>query len=308
MAILTTAADPRAGRTRERAPASATKSLAHYLTRPLLATGPLIFGASVCAMLVTAWLQRHEGYLTAESGIGYWLGIAGAVIMLLLLTYPLRKRFASFSRIGRVASWFRLHMVLGILGPMLVILHTNFKLGSLNSRLALFTMLVVVTSGIIGRYLYAKVHRGLYGQHAAMRDVLGDITALRAGLGQALGDDPSITEELEAFAPARERTASVLTGLWSCLTSAPRTQAARRRILRRARYLLRNDARMTASGCRRALRQIRRHLRIYFAAVRKAERLALFERIFGLWHHLHMPLFILLVLTVTLHIVAVHRY
>ena len=48
-------------------------------------------------------------------------------------------------------------MVLGILGPTLIILHSNFKIGSLNSRLALFTMLVVVASGIVGRYLYSQV-------------------------------------------------------------------------------------------------------------------------------------------------------
>lgn len=80
--------------------------------------------------------------------------------MLLLILYPLRKRFRILHGLGRVTSWFRIHMVLGILGPTLIILHSNFKIGSLNSRLALFTMLVVVASGIVGRYLYSQVHKG----------------------------------------------------------------------------------------------------------------------------------------------------
>jgi len=35
--------------------------------------------------LISAWLNRDESYLTPESGLGYWLGIRGASLMLLLL-------------------------------------------------------------------------------------------------------------------------------------------------------------------------------------------------------------------------------
>lgn len=312
MATLTTGAMPRSNdgmrSSRSRPEARQTNGFAHYITRPILNAGPLLFASAVIFVLLTAWFYRDEGYLTAESGTGYWLGIIGGVIMLLLIAYPIRKRLPGYQRLGRIASWFRLHMIFGILGPSLVVLHTNFKLGSLNSRLALFTMLIVVASGIVGRYLYAKVHRGLYGQHAALRDVLTDITALKIGLEAALGNDGEIVAQLEAFAPTPDRAQSVLSGLASCLTSGLRTSAARSRILRRAHLRLRAEGQLPAKARRRLERDLRGHLRLYFAAVKKAERLALFERIFGLWHHLHMPLFILLALTVTLHIIAVHRY
>ena len=208
---------------------------AHYLARPILNSGPLVFAAVIASVLVLAWINREEGHLTAENGLGYWLGIAGGVMMLLLVAYPMRKRFASLARIGRVAMWFRLHMVLGILGPALVVLHTNFKLGSLNSRLALFTMLVVVASGIVGRYLYAKVHRGLYGQQAELRDVLADITVLKQSLGAAFANDEAISSELEAFALRARHTGTVVSGLTSCLTSELRTRRSRGRIMFRAR-------------------------------------------------------------------------
>ena len=48
--------------------------------------------AIVAVVLGYAWTQRNEGHITAEYGIGYWLGITGATMMLLLLLYPLRKR------------------------------------------------------------------------------------------------------------------------------------------------------------------------------------------------------------------------
>jgi hypothetical protein len=105
--------------------------------------------------LLLGWYKSEDGDITPETGTGYWLGIAGASALLLLLVYPLRKRIRSLRSLGSVSAWFRLHMILGIIGPTLILFHSNFKLGSLNSNVALFSMLTVAASGLIGRYLYA---------------------------------------------------------------------------------------------------------------------------------------------------------
>jgi hypothetical protein len=281
-------------------------------TRPFSRLAPAAFASATAATLVFAWIEREEGYLTADSGTGYWLGIAGAGIMLMLFAYPLRKRLRALHRIGRVANWFRFHMVFGIIGPTLVVLHTNFKLGSLNSRLALFTMLLVVASGIVGRYLYAKVHRGLYGKHVELRDVLDDILEVTHHLGTHLFTHPRIQEELERHVPKiTSEPSSFLTSFVSAATAGPRTRASHRRIMREIRKSLssRNARYSSTRRQRRAeLREIDNQLRIFFAAARKAERFAFFETLFGMWHHFHLPLFILLALTVTIHIIAVHLY
>ena len=283
-------------------------SYAHYLMRPILQLGPLLFAAAVTSTIAFAFIERDEGHLSADKGLGYWLGIAGAVIMLTLIGYPLRKRLRSLRTAGRVANWFRLHMILGIIGPAFVILHTNFKLGSLNSRLALFTMLVVVASGIIGRYLYAKVHKGLYGKQAQLRDVLGDVASLRQGLGAEFAALTGIESELGRYVPKENAAPSSLwTGLFSALTAGQRTRFSRRRILRHARLKLASQQ-LPGRQRRAFIKDVDGQLKVYFAAVKKADRLAFFERLFGMWHHLHVPLFILLILTVTLHVIAVHRY
>ena len=59
---------------------------------------------------------------------------------------------------------------------------------------------------------------------------------------------------------------------------------------------------------RKRVRDVRKLLRQYFAAVNKAAAFAFYERLFALWHVLHMPLFILLVLAAIVHVVAVHLY
>ena len=123
--------------------------------------------------------QQRRRSSDARDGHGYWLGIAGASAMLLLLLYPLRKRMKSLRGLGSVGGWFRLHMVLGVIGPALILFHSNFKLGSLNSNVALFSMLTVAASGLIGRYLYGRVHLGLYGRRAEIEELLTDVDNLK---------------------------------------------------------------------------------------------------------------------------------
>lgn len=288
-----------------------TVNLDHYVSRAFLQIGPVVYVSVIVAVLAFAWIERNEGYLAADSGAGYWLGIAGASVMAFLILYPLRKRFKFLNWTGRIASWFRVHMFFGILGPTLVVLHTNFNLGSLNSRLALFTMLIVVASGVIGRYLYSKVHKGLYGAHAEMRDIYGDLAILKDSLGAQLGHDEAIEKELERYLPSQDAVGSVAAGLVSAVTARSRTSRSRRQVIGIVKSHVKKApqfARWSRSQRRQHVKAIDGHLRIFFAAVKKAERLTFFERLFGLWHHLHVPLFVLLFLTVVIHIVAVHRY
>ncbi len=91
-------------------------------------------------------------------------------------------------------------MILGLVGPALILFHSNFQLGSVNSNVALFAMLIVAASGVVGRYLYAKIHLGLYGRKAAVREILADVDALKRLLGDGVPASRRIVGELNAFA------------------------------------------------------------------------------------------------------------
>ena len=177
----------------------------HYATRPWSRIAPTVFGAGLVGVLLIGWLNRDQDYLTPESGLGYWLGIAGAGMMLLLLLYPLRKRLVALRTVGSVAFWFRLHMVLGLIGPALILFHSNFKLGSLNSNVAMVAMLIVATSGIVGRYLYGQIYLGLYGRKAEVRDILADIEIMKHALGDGLPSGDRIVETPECVREASQR-------------------------------------------------------------------------------------------------------
>ena len=99
--------------------------------------GTLLYTLITITLLYLGWQNRDFSYLNAEYGTGYALGIIGGVMMLLLYLYPARKQWRPMRRMGPVKYWFRMHMILGVVGPVTVIFHSNFRLGSLNSSVAM---------------------------------------------------------------------------------------------------------------------------------------------------------------------------
>ncbi len=273
---------------------------------------PLLFATGLAAGLVTGWLNRDEEYLVPGSGTGYWLGIAGAAMMLLLLLYPLRKRVRLRGWIGSVAFWFRLHMLLGLVGPALILFHANFRLGSLNSNVALIAMLTVAASGIVGRYLYGKIHLGLYGRKAAVQELLAQAQAVENSLRDELPGDAGIVAQMHAFAQrAGAMRTGILIGCWTLPALAIRAAITRRRLQREAYRLIKTEGKRR--GWSRRLRAQHRKaigklVRLHLAAVRKAAAFAFYDRLFGLWHVLHLPLFIILIFAAGIHVVAAHLY
>ncbi|MDG2277117.1 MAG: hypothetical protein P8L31_04105 [Pseudomonadales bacterium] len=279
-------------------------------TRHKLLTGSM-YGLVVCIILL-GWFNADLNYLRARDGLGYGLGIAGTTLMTLLLLYPMRKRMKAFSGWGSVKYWFRTHMVFGVVGPVLIIFHSNFDLGSLNSRIALFCTLIVAGSGIVGRYLYAKLHYGLYGQSASLVSLRGDMTSIRDGDTAIAKLLPTINSELNEW---EDRVLVANSGFFSSLVHAATLEVSSRlrayRVVRQARSSLHQLSQMSelvGEHEKRLWQNVRRHVHQRASLLRKFAQFRTFERLFSLWHIVHYPLFILLVLAAVVHIVAVHMY
>ena len=289
-------------------PASGRRADAPLRAAPL----ELLFYLLVAAALFAGWRMREEEHLTAESGVGYALGILGTVLMLLLLLYPLRKRVRVMRNWGAIKHWFQAHMILGVLGPALILFHSNFHTRSLNSRVAVFSMLLVATSGFVGRYLYSKIHYGLYGR-------LLTLTELKEGIEHDMNDAtlllrcaPELQRRLLAFdAAILTPGPSLLQNLWRFLTIGLRTRWTRLRLFRGLERAIRLAARSegwSRSERRRRRKQARCHISAHMIAAHRVARFALYERLFALWHLLHTPLFVMLLITVAVHIIAAHLY
>jgi hypothetical protein len=273
---------------------------------------PTVFGAAVVVALWLGWVNRGEYGLTPVSGLGYWLGIAGGSLMLILALYPMRKRMRALSAIGSVAFWFNAHMVLGIVGPVLVLWHANFKLGSFNSSVALIVMLVVAGSGVIGRYLHSKVNSGLYVHKAEARNVTADADELRGFVGAGPQVAERMVAELNAFA---QFGTAVPNGVLAALVRLPlvawRGAVVYNRLRSYARRVIAVEGKRRGRS-RKVQRQqldgVTEFLTEYIGAAKRAATFAFYERLFRLWHVFHVPLYILLIVVALLHVYASHYF
>jgi hypothetical protein len=156
----------------------------------------ILFAAACVALAVMGMRANLERFITPEKGLGYALGIIGGSAMILLLLYPARKRLAWLGPIGTVKAWFQIHMVLGIVGPLLVLFHANFRTGATNSNVALFCMLVVSGSGLVGRYFYSRIHSEFYGKQANLAELRERVARLQQ-VSAALAFVPDLAGRLQ---------------------------------------------------------------------------------------------------------------
>lgn len=251
--------------------------------------------------------MREVGHINAESGLGYALGIIGGVLMLLLLLYPLRKRKKSLRKLGPVKYWFNIHMVFGVLGPVMVLFHSNFSLGALNSNIALFSMMIVASSGFLGRYFYSRIHHGLYGSKATIQEFQQESNWIYDQLVKETGYFSQLGRELKELEEASERASQG----WLCFITAPlfslNAQLKSKQLLKQCRIVMRQEINDTEIF-HKQYSITKKNMRAYAIALRRASALSLYQRLFSAWHVLHFPLFIMMVITSIFHVVAVHMY
>ena len=140
-----------------------------------------IIVTGVISVLLFSWLGFlvHRAPRFAGSGIGSAIGIAGALLMLVPLAYPIVKRIPFFkSRITphiSMRSWLTVHVYSGILGPLLGIIHAGHKFDSWLGITLTATMLLVVVSGFVGRYLLSFVNQDVRDQLLLLQTARGDL-------------------------------------------------------------------------------------------------------------------------------------
>lgn len=261
-------------------------------------TSALSFGSALL-LLNWGWNHRDRYYLSAEEGFGYALGIVGGTLMLLLALYPLRKHARWMQGWGAVRHWFRMHMVFGIAGPLAILFHCNFSTGATNSNVALYSMLVVASSGLVGRYLYSRIHEGLYGRHIELGELRRAWTDARARLDLHAHHLDAIGSAIDAFERPLQDVA-FRSGLWRL----PLVSWRRRAIERRAMRTLAASALSAQTERDETLELLRRRL----TGAAAVYRYHAFDRLFAWWHLLHLPLYLMLIVTGVVHVVAVHMY
>ena len=217
------------------------------------------------------------------------LGIIGGSMMLTLLLYPVRKHVRLFRQLAPVRYWFRIHMLLGVAGPVLILYHANFGLGAINSNVALICMLIVSGSGLFGRFFYSRIHEGLYGQKIEFGDLRKSLEDIHAHIETVSAETGRMMRTLEQQAIQPK----------NLLLAVPRMLWFRMRVF---------NARRRANSILKSHNQFSQELDQYFDKLVRLAHFSVYERLFSLWHVFHIPLFFLLVISGIVHVIAVHIY
>ncbi|MBK7048779.1 MAG: hypothetical protein IPO18_01090 [bacterium] len=135
----------------------------------------------------------------AAGRVGHGVGILGSFMIVLLLLYSLRKRMRVLQRAGQLPIWLRYHIFLGIAGPILITLHTAFKVGGLVS-VSYWSMVAVALSGFFGRYLYQQIPRNVLGETLDVAEIEARNEALLVELSMNHNMDDRAATVLEDLA------------------------------------------------------------------------------------------------------------
>lgn len=268
--------------------------------------------ATLVLLVAVAWLNSRLGIVRIDHDANYWVAVAGGSMMALLFVYPLRKYVRAFQRLGQVKWWFWLHLSLGIAGPWLIVVHSDFHVGSLNAAVALFSMVAVVGSGVVGRFLSVRIHRGLDGERTSLEQLRTRAGLVESDARSKLRFAPTVEARLLAF-EQRELQARPgwLTPLRQALVLPLQRWITYRRCVAELHARLDELAQRqawTPQQRRERARKSRKLVDRYLDAVVRVAQWTAFARLFALWHVAHLPFVYLLVISAVVHVVAVHAY
>lgn len=236
------------------------------------------------------YLPEHQ-LLRPSGTVGLTLGVAGVASMLMTLPYYIRKRVRALQHLGTPTQWLEVHIFFGIVGPVLITLHTSFKFNGIVS-VAYWLMMTVWASGFVGRYLYVRIPKTIRGAELSFTQVEEQLTRSQQQL-QAIAPPPAVQLELEAFeaavSPARGRAPGAIDLFFGELRVRARLMLLRRHLRAAGVDIAAITAVVDAAAERATL----------------ARRLAHLQRtrhLFELWHVFHRPLVVGLFVIVALHV------
>ncbi|MDD8017469.1 MAG: hypothetical protein PHP42_03775 [Bacteroidota bacterium] len=238
----------------------------------------------------------HERYEQLKpSGIeSHGYGIVGSAMVIIgVVMYSTRKRIRAMSYIGKIKYFLEFHIFLCLLGPMLILYHTTFKFGGLVA-VSFWSMTAVVLSGVVGRYLYVQIPKGIHGNELTIEDMEADTVHLYHQLIADYGLDVIDLQKIDALAkPKNERESSVL----ALLTFFIFSDITRRQQLRKIVFHLHGK-----SVKHETIKKITHIANERIKLLRRIHFLEQLKNLFHYWHVVHLPFTIIMFIILFVHI------
>jgi hypothetical protein len=238
--------------------------------------------------------------LDSSGPVGLAFGLAGAALFLYLWLYPLRKRLPALRRLGSVGTWLQLHILAGLALPLVVAVHADWHFTGLIG-LGYAGMVLVVLSGVAGRYLYSHIPRRQDGVELSREGVASERRALLTRIAATTGLDP--TEVGRTLHPGPGPGDG--RGIAGTLARLVAGDLARRREMRELSHRWSQPRPGLPAPDPHALAEAVRLARREVALEQQVRMLEATHRVFAWWHVAHLPVAITVFLTILVHIVVV---
>jgi hypothetical protein len=273
---------------------------------------------SIIAYLVNSPRDPPNG----GTWLGYTLGTIGALLIVWLMWFGVRKRsFRSGS--GSAVGWLSAHVWLGITLILVATLHTGFQFGKNVHTVAYVLMCVVVGSGIWGVYTYIRYPELMAKARGNVsRDTLFD--QIRECDQKALSIASQLDVEIHDTVAEAIRRTHVGGGLWTQLRGADESTLL---IPRRAKsggitsrmvdnrgqrslieMLAERQAVSTDAAEAARVQSLLEAVGSKAELLRKIQRDIQLQGLLQFWLYFHLPLSFALLAALAIHIVTVFIY
>ena len=231
--------------------------------------------------------------LFKPSGLfGHGLGIVGTLLIVFgVFSYMARKRYRFLSRFGRLKNWLEFHIFLCVLGPIMILFHTAFKFGGIVS-ISFWSMVVVVASGIIGRYIYLQIPRTIEGRELSLNEVKEMKSDVDLNIKSRYNLDDasynsilkyvnvnSLYENKNLIYRIISKHAGDIQRIWGLKKALRKNKLSKKRI-KQVTKLVKNEISLS----------------------NKIERLQTMQRLFKYWHIAHLPFALIMLVIMVIHV------
>ena len=220
---------------------------------------------------------QHD-WFKPSGAYGHGLGIIGTLMIFIGVTlYIARKRYNFMGKVLRLKYLLEFHIFLCTLGPIMVLFHTAFKFGGIVS-VAFWSMVAVVLSGVIGRFIYIQIPRTIEGRELSLREVKGMKTDLSKVLDEKFNLDQTTIQLFVSFTEARkdEQGKVTISGLKKALKQSNVPVDKRQSVFK----LLKNERTLG----------------------KRISRLQTMQKLFKYWHVAHLPFALVMLVIVIIHV------
>ena len=234
----------------------------------------------------------HEDHtnLKPSGPIGHGLGIIGTLMILIgVFSYIGRKKKKFLPRVGALKHWLEFHIFLCSVGPLLILFHTAFKFGGIVS-ISFWSMVAVVLSGIIGRFIYIQIPRTIQGRELSLAEIKEMKDSLSLDLKTRYGLDDTVFRQLldaTSFAASTEGAPG----------EKQNGQKRKREIKNEVRSILR-QSNLTGKDRKGVMKLVRNEMRLST----RINRLQTMQTLFKYWHVAHLPFALIMLVIMVIHV------